>query len=157
MLDAVSHSPYWGSTLVIVVEDDPQGTGDHLSAYHGLMAVASPWVKRQFITKTPYNLASTVGAIDRILGLPPLTDYAATSRPLDDVFTSTPDYAPFDADASGVAAFPFVPLSGKRPKSDPKNGIYSFKEPDETDPRISGRATWRQMKGRRAPPRVSAP
>jgi len=157
LIDAVSHSPYWGSTLVIVVEDDPQGTGDHLSAYHGLMAVASPWVKRQFITKAPYNLASTVGAIDRILGLPPLTDYAATSRPLDDVFTSTPDYSPFDADASGVAAFPFVPLSGKRPKSDPKNGIYSFREPDQTNPRISGRATWRQMKGRREPPRVSAP
>jgi hypothetical protein len=49
-----------------------------------------------------------------------------------------------------------VPLPGKSPKSDPKNGIYSFAGPDRTNTRISGRATWRQMKGRAAP-RVSAP
>ncbi|HEX8074389.1 MAG TPA: bifunctional YncE family protein/alkaline phosphatase family protein [Thermoleophilaceae bacterium] len=157
LIDVVSHSSYWPSTLVIVVEDDPQGTGDHISAYRGLMAVASPWVKRGFITNASYNLASTVGAIDRILGLPPLTDYAATSRPLDDIFAPEPDYTPFDADGSGVASYPFVPLPGKRPKSDPKNGIYSFTEPDETNPEVSGRATWRQMKGRASAPRVSAP
>lgn len=157
LIDAVSHSEYWDSTLIIVVEDDPQGTGDHLSAYRGLMAVASPWVKRGYITGASYNLTSAVGAMDRILGLPPLTDYAATSRPLDDVFTDTPDFTPFDADASAVAAYPFVPLPGKAPKSDPKHGIYSFEEPDETNPAISGRATWRQMKGRRSTPRISAP
>jgi DNA-binding beta-propeller fold protein YncE len=157
LIDVVSHSSYWNSTLVIVVEDDPQGTGDHLSAYHGLMAVASPWLKRGYISTAPYNLASPIAAIDRILGLPPLTDYAATSRPLDDVFADSPDYTPFAADASGVAAHPFVPLPGRRPKSDPKHGIYSFTRPDATDPRVSGRATWREMKGRRTPARVSAP
>ncbi|MEA2373746.1 MAG: hypothetical protein QOD53_209, partial [Thermoleophilaceae bacterium] len=156
LIDAVSHSPDWGSTLVIVVEDDPQGTGDHVSAYHGLLAVASPWVKRAHISTASYNLASSIGAIDRLLGLPPLSDYAATSRPLDDVFASQPDYTPFDADGSGVANYPFVPLPGKSPKSDPKNGVYSFAGPDRTNTRISGRATWRQMKGRAAP-RVSAP
>jgi hypothetical protein len=157
LIDAVSHSPDWASTLVIVIEDDPQGTGDHVSAYRGLMAVASPWVKHGFVSTASYNLGSAVGAIDRILGLPPITDYAATSRPLDDVFTSQPDYTSFDADGSGVASYPFVPLPGKSPKSDPKNGIYSFARPDATDTRISGRATWRQMKGRSSTPRVSAP
>jgi hypothetical protein len=72
------------------------------------------------------------------------------------VFATAPDPTPFDADGSGVASFPFVPLAGKSPKSDPKNGIYSFAAPDNTDTRVSGRATWRQMKGS-APPRVSAP
>ena len=63
---------------------------------------------------------------------------------------------PFTADGSGVAANPFVPLPGAAPRSDPKHGIYSFTEPDATDPRISGAATWRQMKGT-APPRLSTP
>jgi hypothetical protein len=156
LIDVVSHSQYWNSTIVIVVEDDPQGTGDHVSAYRGLLAAASPWVKHGHISTARYNLASSIGAIDRLLGLPPLSDYAATSRPLDDIFSSTPDYTPFDADGSGVANYPFVPLPGARPKSDPKNGIYSFKRPDDTNPRISGRATWRQMKGK-APAKISAP
>ncbi|MEA2388934.1 MAG: hypothetical protein QOG41_1707 [Thermoleophilaceae bacterium] len=156
LIDAVSHSPDWGSTVVIVLDDDPQGTGDHVSAYRGFVAVASPWIQRGLITGTHYDLTSAVGAIDRLLGLPPLTDYAATSRPLDEFFTDTPDMTPFTADGSGVALNPFVPLPGSRAKSDPKHGIYSFTEPDATDPRIAAAATWRQMKGT-APPRLSTP
>jgi hypothetical protein len=156
LIDAVSHSPDWGSTLIVVVDDDPQGTGDHVSAYRGFIAVASPWVRRGLITTTHYDLTSAIAAIDRVLGLPPLTDYAATTRPLDEFFTDHPDMTPFSIDGSGVAAYPFVSLPGAAPKSDPKHGIYSFTEPDATDPRIAGPATWRQMKGR-APPRISVP
>jgi hypothetical protein len=156
LIDAVSHSPDWRSTLVIAIEDDPQGTGDHVSAYRGFAAVASPWVRRGLISRTHYDLTSVVGAIDRILGLPPLTDYAATSRPLDEFFTDRPTMAPFKADGSGVAANPFVPLPGPRARSDARHGIYSFTEPDATDPRIAGAATWRQVKGT-APPLLSVP
>jgi len=119
--------------------------------------MASPWVKRGFISAdTHYDLTSAVAAIDRVLGLPPLTDYAATTRPLDEFFTDKPDMTPFTVDGSGVALNPFVPLPGEPPLSDAKHGIYSFTEPDMTDPRIAGAATWRQMKGK-SPPRISAP
>ena len=94
------------------------------------------------------------GWVDGLLSR--LTDYAATTRPLDEFFTSTPDARPFNVDGSGVAANPFVPLPGARPAADPRHGIYSFTKPDATDPRITGAATWRQVKGS-APPRVSVP
>ena len=113
-------------------------------------------MRRGLITTTHYDLTSAVGAIDRILGLPPLTDYAATSRPLDEFFTDHPNMTPFNVDGSGVAANPFVPLPGRRPAADPRHGIYSFTEPDATDPRIAGAATWRQVKGT-APPALSVP
>ena len=156
LIDAVSHSPDWRSTLIIVLDDDPQGTGDHISPYRGFVAVASPYVRRGLITTTHYDLTSAVAAIDRILGLPPLSDYAATTRPLDEFFTSTPDLRPFTVDPSGVLANPFVPLPGRRPASDPRHGIYSFTKPDATDTRITGAATWRQIKHTR-PPGISAP
>ena len=132
LIDAVSHSADWRSTLVVALDDDPQGTGDHVSAYRGFVAVASPWIKRGLITTTHYDLTSAIAAIDRVLGLPPLTDYAATTRPLDEFFTDKPDMTPFSVDGSGVAANPFVALPGARAKSDPKHGIYSFTEPDAT-------------------------
>ena len=119
LIDAVSHSPDWRSTLVVALDDDPQGTGDHVSAYRGFVAVASPWVKRGLITTTHYDLTSAIAAMDRVLGLPPLTDYAATTRPLDEFFTDKPDMTPFTVDGSGVAANPFVALPGSRAKSDP--------------------------------------
>ena len=157
LIDAVSHSPDWASTVVIVVEDDPQGTGDHVSPYRGFIAMASPWIKHGHISRVPYNLASAVAAIDRLLGLPAISDYAATSRPLDDLFTASPNMRRFIADGSGVAAHPFVALPGPPPASDVKHGVYSFSDPDETNPTVAGRATWRQVKGTSAPPVVSAP
>jgi sugar lactone lactonase YvrE len=153
MIDAVSHSPDWPSTLIIVVEDDPQGTGDHLSAYRGLLGIASPWVKRGYVSGVPYDLTSVVGAIDRVLGLPPITDYAQTNRPLDDLFTGTPDYAPFSSTDAGIQRYPFTPLPGVSPPADPAHGVYSFGEPDDTYPPLSNAATWRQVKG--TPPPVS--
>lgn len=110
IIDAVSHSPDWASTLVVVVEDDPQGTGDHISAYRGLIGLASPWVKRGYTTTVHYQWSSVVAAIDRILGLAPLTNYAATARPLDDIFTNKPNFTPFVADPSGTKLYPFIPL-----------------------------------------------
>ena len=145
VIDAVSHSPDWASTLVVVVEDDPQGTGDDQSAYRGFVAMASPWVKRGYVSTAPYNLASVVGAIDRILGLPPLTDFAATSRPLDDLFASEPDPTPFTADPSGVQTFPFVALPGVPPSADLPHGVASFAVPDATDRFETNAATWAQV------------
>jgi hypothetical protein len=110
IVDAVSHSPYWRSTLIVIVEDDPQGTGDHISQYRGFVALASPWVKRGFTTDVHYQWTSIVAAIDRLLGLPPISNLTAEARPLDDVFTNHPDFTPFTADPSGVSLYPFTPL-----------------------------------------------
>ncbi|HZS15262.1 MAG TPA: hypothetical protein VFC09_11745 [Candidatus Dormibacteraeota bacterium] len=147
LIDAVSHSADWASTLVVVVEDDPQGTGDHLSAYHGFVAVASPYIRRGYVSTVHYELPSIVGAIDRILGLVPLTDFAAESRPLDDIFTPHADLTPFSADASGVQLYPFTPLPGVPPSADPTHGVLSFARPDATVPAVTNDATWLQLRG----------
>lgn len=110
LVQAVSHSPDWPSTLVIVEEDDPQGTGDHVSAYRGLVALAGPYVRRGHLSGVHYQWSSAVAAIDRILGLVPLTDSVAQARPLDDLFTDAPDLAPYTADPSGARLYPFTPL-----------------------------------------------
>lgn len=137
--------------MVIVVEDDPQGTGDSRSSYRGLLGIASPYVKRGTISHSSYNLTSAISAIDHVLGLPEATDFALTSRPLDDLFTGSADMRPFQADPSGVQRYPFIALPGRGPLSDRKHGISSFTEPDETDPRVSTRAQWRAVK-HTAPP-----
>lgn len=146
VIDAVSHSPYWASTAVIVVEDDPQGTGDDRSQWRGYVALASPWAKRGVVSHTHYTLTSIVATIDRILGLPVITDWALTTNSLADAFTGTPDMTPFTADESGVQLYPFTPLPGASPLSDRKHGVLSFAEPDATIPRLSNAATWEQIK-----------
>ena len=148
LIEAVSHSPDWASTLVIVLEDDPQSAGDSVSPWRNLMAIASPWVKRGYISHVRYNQSSVIAAIDRILGLPPLTDYVQTARPLEDLFITDghPDMTPYTADPSGVDRFPFVPLPGKPPAADPAHGVYSFAHPDDIDQELAARSQLEQLK-----------
>jgi hypothetical protein len=96
VVDAVSHSPLWASSLVLITEDDPASGGDHVDAHRTLLAAASPWVKRGYVSKTHVDVASIHKLIANIFGAPyPNLQVAEAALPLD-LFTSTPDYAPFE-------------------------------------------------------------
>jgi DNA-binding beta-propeller fold protein YncE len=43
IVDALSRSPFWGSTAVMQTEDDTQLAGDHISPLRDYLEVSSPW------------------------------------------------------------------------------------------------------------------
>ena len=45
LVEAVSHSPYWRSTVIITVEDDAQDGPDHVDAHRAPSLVISPWTQ----------------------------------------------------------------------------------------------------------------
>jgi hypothetical protein len=95
LVDAVSHSPLWKSTLIIVTEDDPQQGGDHVD-YHRVPTVfVSPWVKHGYVSKTHISVASLHKIFAHVFGIPyPNVEVKNAALPYD-LFTSTPDYTPF--------------------------------------------------------------
>jgi hypothetical protein len=95
LVDAVSHSPLWPSTLIIITEDDPQQGGDHID-YHRVPTVfISPWVKRGYVSKTHISIAGLHKIFAHVLGIPyPNLEVKNAALPYD-AFTSTPDYTPF--------------------------------------------------------------
>lgn len=95
LVDAVSHSPFWRSTLIVVLEDDPSQGGDHIDNHRSPIAFVSPWVKRGYVSKTHSDVSSVHKLFSHLLGIPyPSAIVAHAALPLD-VFTSTPDYTPF--------------------------------------------------------------
>jgi hypothetical protein len=93
--DALSHSPLWKSTLVVITEDDPQQGGDHVDYNRAPLVLIGPWVKRGYVSKTHIDVASLHKLFAHVLGLPyPNLDVKNAGLPLD-AFTSTPDYTPF--------------------------------------------------------------
>lgn len=95
LIDALSHSPMWGSTLVIVTEDDPQQGGDHVDYQRTPIVFVSPWIKRGYVSKTHTDVASLHKLFAHILGKPyPNLIVKNAALPLD-LFTSTPDYTPY--------------------------------------------------------------
>ncbi|MBI5533045.1 MAG: beta-propeller fold lactonase family protein [Deltaproteobacteria bacterium] len=95
IVDALSHSPLWKSSLVVVIEDDPQTGRDHVDTHRSIMVMASPWVRRGYVSHGHYDPASLHKLFSHILGLPYNNDMVANAAVPFDLFTSTPDYTPF--------------------------------------------------------------
>ncbi|MFO0759445.1 MAG: bifunctional YncE family protein/alkaline phosphatase family protein [Byssovorax sp.] len=96
MLDAISHSPLWKSSLIIITEDDPSSGGEHVDGHRTPLVMVSPWVKRGYVSKSHIDMASIHKIYAHILGLPyPNRQVAGAMIPYD-IFTSTPDYTPFE-------------------------------------------------------------
>ena len=95
-IDAISHSPFWADSLVIVVEDDPSQGADHVDIHRTIALVASPWVKRGYVSHAHYHLSSFHKLISDVYGKAYRSSTIADAPLPLDLFTSTPDYTPFN-------------------------------------------------------------
>jgi hypothetical protein len=104
LVDAISHSPMWQDTLVIITEDDPQDGGDHIDQHRSVLLMASPWVKRGYVSHGHYDMASVYKIVAHVFGIPYHNDMIENALAPFDAFTSTPDYTPFTYTPRKVAA-----------------------------------------------------
>jgi DNA-binding beta-propeller fold protein YncE len=95
-VELISKSPCWKNTVIFVTEDDTQNGFDHVDGSRSIFQVISPWAKRQYVSKTHTSLESIFKTINLILGIPPLNQYDAAATDLRDMFTSTPDFTPYN-------------------------------------------------------------
>ena len=79
IVESLSHSPWWPTTIVFIIEDDPANGFDHVEAHRSTLVVASPWVKRGFMAHSHYDYASLWRTIEHLLGVPPLSQNTATA------------------------------------------------------------------------------
>ncbi|MFM9952281.1 MAG: bifunctional YncE family protein/alkaline phosphatase family protein [Saprospiraceae bacterium] len=105
ILNFLSRTPYWKSTLVIVTEDDPQGGVDHIDAHRSVLLMAGPYVKRGYISHRHANFGSLLRVIYTVLDLPLVNQYDQTASLLDDFFTPIPDYTPYEAEEADVRVY----------------------------------------------------
>jgi YVTN family beta-propeller protein len=96
VVDAVSKSPFWDSTVIFIFEDDTQIGADHVEAHRSPAVVISPWTKRGYVSSVHYSIPSMFRTFELILGMPPLNQYDALATPMYDAFTATPDFTGYD-------------------------------------------------------------
>jgi hypothetical protein len=95
LVDAISHSPIWPSTLIIITEDDPAHGGEHIDNHRTPMVLISPWVKRGYVSKTHADVSSIHRLITHIFGLPFANAIVETAAVPFDAFSSTPDFSAY--------------------------------------------------------------
>ncbi len=97
LVDKITHSKWWSSTAIFLVEDDAQIGADHVDYHRSICVVMSPWVKHGYVSHVQTSFPSLFRTFEQILGVPPMNRYDALAPALFDVFTTQPDETPFSA------------------------------------------------------------
>ncbi len=132
LVAAVSHSPYWKSTAIFVVEDDAQNGPDHVSDQRSTLYVASPYA-RGGLDHHAYDQASVLHTIEIILGLSPLTLNDRVAPPLYAAFTAQPLAKPYNALAN---RFSLHERNTAQTPGARRSARIDWSRPDAADPSI---------------------
>jgi arylsulfatase A-like enzyme len=85
IVDMVTKSKFWDSTVIFITQDDSQSGWDHISAYRTIGLTISPYSTGKLVTSN-YNQTSMLRTIEQILGLPPMNIMDGTARLMTDCF-----------------------------------------------------------------------
>jgi YVTN family beta-propeller protein len=101
LVETISHSPYWASTAIVMIEDDPQNGQDHVEAHRSIAHIISPYVKSHSVVHTTYTTVNALRTVEDLLGIRPLGLDDANAAPMSDVFSTQPNLQPFVATIPG--------------------------------------------------------
>ena len=166
LIDQIAHSPYAKSTLVFVVEDDPQDGADHVSANRSIVFVAGPYVKQGAVVSTHYATPSILRTIEEVLGLQNLGVHDAGLPPMADAFDPDQSEWTFHATPAAVlfnTTLPITPPPSLNLASIPKpthdaawweerTKNFDFSKEDRVDPEVFNRVIWKGLMGDRPYP-----
>ena len=97
LVEAVSHSPFWKSTIICILEDDAQNGFDHVDCHRSTALLVSPFMARAGHDSRFYNTDSMLRTIELVLGLPPMNGFDATADPMAGFLSEADNAEPFQA------------------------------------------------------------
>jgi YVTN family beta-propeller protein len=149
LVDAVSHSPYWQNTLILVTEDDAQDGPDHVDAHRTIAQVISPYTQTGQVDSTFYSTVSMLRTIEQIVGIPPMTQFDAAATSFLGTFTPHANLTTYSAitptqDVHEKNPAP-NPLAGAALMSQLQSGLFTTE--DLMDPAELNQQIWESIKG----------
>ncbi len=147
MVDALSHSPFWKSTVVFVLEDDAQNGPDHVDSHRSVLLVVSPYssggVVHRFV-----NTTDVIATIGEILHLGSLSQFDYYGRPLRGIFGDSADPTPYTALTPGVRLDERNPSGGVGAR---ETELLDLSAEDRAEEDLFNRVLWREIKGAGSP------
>jgi DNA-binding beta-propeller fold protein YncE len=142
IIEALTRSPFWKSTVVFVLEDDAQNGPDHVDSHRSPILVISPYNRPGVIHRFA-NTTDVLATISEILGMDHLSQFDHYGRPLREIFASTPDLRPYTALRSST------PLDEKNPARTAAavaSRKLELEGEDESDDDFFNHILWEMMK-----------
>ncbi len=99
LVETIAASPVWGTSLILVEEDDAQNGPDHVDATRTVALAAGPFVRRGAVVSDRYDQLSMLRTAEVLLGLDPLGVGDALAVPMLGALTPAVDARPWRAPA----------------------------------------------------------
>jgi len=90
IVDLISHSSIWNSSLILVMEDDSQDGADHVDAHRIPVLAISPYTQQGAVIHDRYDQLSFLRTMEIIVGMKPLNLAEALAVPLYKALTPNP-------------------------------------------------------------------
>ena len=151
VVEGISHSKFWKSTLILIVEDDAQDGLDHVDGHRTVALAVSPYIRRGTIDSTFYSQVSMVKTIELILGLPPMSLFDLIANDMRQSFQRTPDLTPYQAVEPAQSIYELNPdlnsLDGQSKADAIASSKMNWQEPDDVPTEQLDRILWRNAMG----------
>jgi len=157
LVEAVSNSPYWKDTAIVVVEDDAQDGPDHVDAHRSMALLISAYNRPNALIHEFHNTVSLIRTIELLLGIEPMNQLDATATPIN-IFRAEPDLRPYKALLPTIALDNLLTL----PPRDAAAAYWmrrteeqDMAHADMADPEILNRIIWFSARGNIPMPEIS--
>ena len=156
--EAISHSPYWDDTAILILEDDAQDGPDHVDSHRSIALVISKYAPLAqthegmtfpFVEHSFFTTINMVRTIEALLGVPPMNANDSRTAVMSSLFSGPGTQPGYKADyrnrENGL-----IYQANKKDWMAGKN--MDFSHADAVDTAVLNRALWRDRMGSRPEP-----
>ncbi len=151
IVEAVSHSPYWDDTAILVLEDDAQDGADHVDAHRSIAFVVSKYspgsVEQPFVDHRFYTTVNMIHTIEALLGLPPMNQNDAYAPVMATLFSGPGTQLPYTADYRNRDNNLIYQTNPKKGPGGEESSLMDFSRPDAANAKRLNAILWRDRKG----------
>jgi len=147
MVEALSKTPFWKTSVIFVLEDDAQAGADHVDSHRSPVLVISPYshagVRHRFA-----NTTDAIATMEGLLHLGSMSQFDHYGRPMMEAFTSVADTTPY------TAIQPTTSLDEVNPSKGPLASLsrrLRLDKEDQNDEALFNTVLWRAVKGPNVP------
>jgi DNA-binding beta-propeller fold protein YncE len=151
VVDAVSHSPYWDDTAIMILEDDAQNGADHVDAHRSIAFVISKYspgsAAKPYIEHRFYTTVNMVHTMEMLLGLPPMNLNDAYAPVMGNLFSGSGDQPVFKADYRNQKNGLIFETNKHNAPGATASSKMDFSRPDAAGATRLNRVLWQDQKG----------
>lgn len=95
LVEHLTQQPEWKKMAIFITQDDSGGDDDHIDRHRSFVMAISPYARKGYGGKDHTSIMSITRSIYALFGLGPNNMFDAVATPLDELFTTKPNYAAY--------------------------------------------------------------